>query len=146
MQTIRGVLGKYTAELHMHVIAQFTFALSLVELKAISHIACTGIPAVATREPHSMSFFFVAAAAVLLVHLLVQAEGAKRTCPVISNFTTTTIALSPPIRGGEEPALLLLVGFVTNDRSACQCSLHEVIRGRLKLKARGKRCEHHGVD
>jgi len=91
-----------------------------------------------------MSFFFVAAAAVLLVHLLVQAEGAKRTCPVISNFTANAVVL--PIGGGEEPeepALLLAALFVTNDRSACQCSLHEVIRGRLKLKARVNRCEHH---
>ena len=94
-------------------------------------------------SPHTQSVLFIAAIAALLVHFLVLAEGAKRTCPQIDNVAAYLVPFS---RHGEpeEPALTLF--FTTTDRSACQCSLHEVIRGRPKLKARVNRCEHHGTN
>lgn len=95
-------------------------------------------------SPHTVSVLFIAAIAALLVHLLVLAEGAKRSCPQIGTIAAVVVPFTRP-EELEEPALSLQVLFISTDRSACQCSIHEVISGGLKLKARTKRCEHHGL-
>jgi len=93
-----------------------------------------------------MHTFFATAFAVLLVQVLILAEGAERACPEISNITALVTAFSSPFVTPEpqEAAPLGLTVFLTaTDRSACRCSVHEVIRGRPRLKARVNRCETH---
>ena len=89
-------------------------------------------------SPHHV-IHFAAAFVVLLVPLLTLAEGAERACPEIGNITTNLVPFSSPFVTPEPPeavSLILTMYLTTTDRSACQCKLHEVIRGRPRLKAR----------
>ena len=91
-----------------------------------------------------ISCLFAAAFVVLLVPLLTLAEGAERACPEISNITTTVLPFrSLFVTPEPQEAVVLSVFLTTTDRSACRCTLHEVIRGRRRLKARVNRCEQH---
>ena len=93
-----------------------------------------------------MSYLFAAAFAVLLVQLLILAEGAKRACPEISNISANANQLSNSSsivvpKPQESVSFLLATLFNTTDHLACQCNFHEVICGRPRLKARANRCE-----
>ena len=90
----------------------------------------------------TISYLFAAAFVVLLVPLLTLAEGAERACPEISNITTTVLPFVTP-EPQEAVSLILTVFLTTTDHSACQCNLHEVIRGPPRLKARVNRCEQY---
>ena len=96
-------------------------------------------------SPHHITIF-AAECLVLLVQLLTLVEGAELACPEISNITTTVLPFPstfvPPEPQEEDPVVLSVV-FSTTHRSACQCNLHEVIRGPPRLKARVNRCEQH---
>ncbi len=127
MKTVQGILGK----------AKVPYIVQAVKLITVR---CHGPFYLA------MSYLFAAAFVVLLVQLLILVEGGKRACPEISNITTLVTAFSSPFvtaEPQEAAPLVLSVLFATTHRSACQCNLHEVIRGRPRLKARVNRCEHH---
>ena len=87
---------------------------------------------------------FFTAFAVLLLQLLTLAEGAERACPKIGNLTTSVFPFKSPF--ANEARLVLTASFNKIEQSACACTVHEVIRGRLRLTAKVKTCEHHGAD
>ena len=96
-----------------------------------------------------ISFLFVTAFAVLFVHLLFLAEGAKRACPDIANVTINVLTF-PASLAQEEPGnfLSLNVIFTKIGRSAvCNCKLHEIQgeEGR-RVKAEVQRCEYNRAD
>ena len=95
-----------------------------------------------------MPFHFFAGLAVLLLQLQFFAEGAEWACPMIGNFTSKVVPISDPFSNQEpkETLIILSVFFHEVEQSACECNVHKVIRGRLRLKAKVKKCEHHGPD
>ena len=125
MKTVQGVLGN----------AKVSYVLQSVKLITVIRYGTFHL---------TISCLFAAAFVVLLVQLLILAEGAKRACPEIGNITTNVVPFSSPF-GTPEPQeavpLTLTVYLTTTDHSACKCKLHEVIRGRPRLKARVNRCE-----
>ncbi len=126
MKTVQGILGKAKVSYIVQVVKLIT-----VRCHSTFYLA--------------MSRFFAAAFVVLLVQLLILVEGAEQACPEISNITTNVLPFRSPFaipEHQEADPFLLSVLFATTHRSACQCNLHEVIRGRPRLKARVNRCEH----
>ena len=93
-----------------------------------------------------MSLLSTAALAVLLVQLLVPADGAKQACPKIANVTADAIPVStlfPALDGATESDQLLVVAFIKTGKLSCECTLFENNDGRKKkVKARVKNCEH----
>ena len=127
MKTVQGVLGN----------AKVSYILQPVKLITVRCHSTFHL---------TVSYLFAAVFAVLLVPLLTLAEGAERECPKISNITTIVVPFPSsfviPEPQGAAPFALSMI-FATTHRSACQCNVHEVIRGRPKLKARVNRCEQH---
>ena len=127
MKTVQGILGNAK---------KLSYILQSVKLITVR---CHG------TFHYTISYLFAAAFVVLLVQLLILAEGAKQACPEIGNITTNVLPFSSPFvtpNPTEAVSLILTVYLTTSDCSACQCNLHEVIRGRTRLKARVNRCEH----
>ena len=127
MKTVQGVLGN----------AKLSYILQSVQLITVR---CHG------TFHLTISCLFAAAFVVLLVPLVTLAEGAKRACPKISNITTIVVPflssfVTPEPQEAASFALTMI--FATTHRSACRCNVHEVIRGRSRLKARVNRCEQH---
>ena len=123
MKTVQGILGN----------AKLFFILQSVKLITVR---CHG------TFHLTISYLFAAVFVVLLVPLLTLAEGAERACPEISNITTIVVPFrSLFVTPEPQEAVVLSVFLTTTDRSACRCNLHEVIRGRPRLKARVNRCE-----
>ena len=88
-------------------------------------------------------FLFVTAIAVILLQLLLLAEGAKRPCPAVCNLTTNSVPYPPTLASGQgnNVPLALSVTFTKIGKSVCDCKLQEINSGRAKLKAQVKRCE-----
>ena len=129
----------------MSYILQSVKRIRLIAVKATA-LMCLHMITVRCHGPFylTISYLFAAAFVVLLLHLPILVEGAKRACPEISNITTIVLPFSSPFvtpEPQEAAPLILSVLFATTHRSACQCNLHEVIRGRPRLKARVNRCE-----
>lgn len=91
------------------------------------------------------AFLFFAAFALLLLQPLVLTEGAERACPKIGNFTINVIPVGP-LFAQEEIIVVLLTVFYKPQRFPCECTLHEIIRGRSRLKVKANRCEYLGAD
>ena len=127
MKTVQGILGN----------AKLSYILQSVKLITVR---CHGIYQL------TVSYLFVAAFVVLLVPLLTLAEDAEQACPEIGNITTGVFpflsSFVTPEPQEAAPFALSMI-FTTTDRSACQCNVHEVIRGHTRLKARVNRCEQH---
>ena len=83
---------------------------------------------------------FVAALAVILVHLLILVEGGGRACPGIANLTTTVTPYAAELvsdaLGDKVPVnaiVALGVTFTKIGQSVCDCRLHQIDNGRTKL-------------
>lgn len=115
-----------------------------MRLKAYPVTNVLAIGACSDTRHLAVSFLFFAAFAVILVHLMILVEGGGRACPRIANITTLVTPYPAALVSDEVPVtaiVTLSVIFTKIGQSMCDCRLHQIDNGRVKLKAQVKGCE-----